>query len=112
MKNPFSNIFNFDTLRKVLNGELLTKNVLRNNYKLLLLIFILTMVYINNRYLYETQLKRLDSCKKELNEVRLKSLDVKKAINEKSLRSSVKKRLNELNSTIEESYVPPIIIED
>jgi len=97
-------------IRDLLSGEFVFNVFFRKNWPYLLLLFVIMLMYINNRYVYEADVRLLNTKQKELVETRLKSLEIKKLINNRSLRSNVRDSLAAMGSPIDEPFSPPIVV--
>ena len=100
------------TIRDILNGEILSKNFLRKQYLLIIMIAILAFWYVDNRYTCETQLAKEIELKKEIQDLKYESLTISAELMEISRQSNVLKMVNENGLNLIQSTTPPIVIED
>lgn len=108
-ERPHSSNF---TLRKVLGGDILTAQMLRNNIWLIVLIVGFVVIYITNRYQVQKDLIELDKLKTELDDAKYRALSSSSNLTEKSRESHVLESLSQgPDSTLKMSDRPPYIIE-
>ncbi|MFV0470970.1 MAG: FtsL-like putative cell division protein [Paludibacteraceae bacterium] len=98
------------SLRDILNGNILKKRFLQKQYGLFILIAILTVIYVDNRYSCETQIAREVKLKKELQDVKFESLTISAELTTLSRRSYVLNYIRENGLLLKESPVAPIVI--
>ena len=100
------------TLAKILGGDILTAQTLRNNIGLMLLIVGFIVVYITNRYKVQKDLLEIDKLNTELEDAKYKALSISSTLTEKSRESHVLESLkNGPDSALKQSDRPPYIIE-
>ncbi len=99
------------TLRDIINGNILTKNFLKKQYPLLILIAMLAFLYVDNRYYCETQLSKVIKLKREIQDIKYESLTISAELMEISRQSNVRKMIKERGLTLSESNTPPVVIE-
>ena len=75
------------SLRSILGGEILVHSFLRRQVYLLILIVILTILYIDNRYSSQQELIEIDRLKKELTDIKYDALTISSELTEKSRQS-------------------------
>lgn len=108
-ERPHSSNF---TLAKILGGDILTAQTLRNNIGLMLLIVGFIVVYITNRYKVQKDLLEIDKLNTELEDAKYKALSISSTLTEKSRESHVLESLkNGPDSALKQSDRPPYIIE-
>ena len=100
------------TIREILNGEILSKNFLRKQYGLLIMIAVLAFWYVDNRYTCETQLAKEIELKKEIQDLKYESLTISAELMEISRESNVLRMVNTNGLDLIQSNTPPIVIED
>ena len=93
------------------NDAFLRENIQRQ-YLFILLLFVLSMVYINNRFIYEKELRQLEVSKNELADLKYRSLTLTKDLKVTGRRTSISAELKRHNSDIKESTSPIIIIKE
>ena len=99
-------------VRDVLTGNILTKNFIRKQYGLIIMIAVLAFLYIDNRYYCETQLAKEIELKKQIQDAKYESLTISAELMEISRQSNVMKAVNENGLSLIENTTPPIVIED
>jgi len=99
------------TLRDIINGNILTKNFLKKQYPLMILIAFLAFLYVDNRYYSETQLSKVLKLKREIQDIKYESLTISAELMEISRQSNVRKMIKERGLTLSESNTPPVVLE-
>jgi len=99
-------------VRDVLTGNILTKNFIRKQYGLIIMIAVLAFLYIDNRYYCETQLAKEIELKKQIQDAKYESLTISAELMEISRQSNVMKAVNDNGLNLIENTTPPIVIED
>ncbi len=99
------------TLRDIINGNILTKNFLKKQYPLLILIAFLAFLYVDNRYYSETQLSKVLKLKREIQDIKYESLTISAELMEISRQSNVRKMIQERGLSLSDSNTPPVMIE-
>jgi hypothetical protein len=100
------------TFRDILNGNILTKNFLRKQYLLLLMIAGLTFLYVDNRFYCETQLAKEIELKKKIQDVKYESLTISAELMQLSRESNVLSLVNASGMNLQQTITPPIVITD
>lgn len=100
------------TLRDVLNGEILSKNFLKKQYGLIIMISLLAFLYVDNRYSCETQLAKSIELKKQIMDAKYESLTISAQLMELSRQSNVLKAVKDRGLGLVQTATPPIVIED
>lgn len=77
------------SLRSILGGEILVHSFLRRQVYLLILIVILTILYIDNRYSSQQELIEIDRLKKELTDIKYDALTISSELTERSRQSHI-----------------------
>ena len=88
------------SIRSILGGDILANDFFKRQTSLLILIMILTILYIDNRYTSQQELIEIDRLKKELTDIKYDALTRSSELMEKSRQS----RIEEYIST-EESHL-------
>lgn len=99
------------SLKDLLNGSIFTKDFMRKQYPLLLMVAVLLFFYIGNRYYCEIQMKEEIRLRRELKEVKYEYLGISAELMQVSRRSSVLRLVNERGLDLEESADRPVRIE-
>jgi len=100
------------SFRDVLNGNILTKNFLRKQYGLIIMISVLTFLYVDNRYNCEMQLAKEIELKKEILDAKYEFLTISAELMQISRQSNVLKMVKTNGLDLIETQSPPIVIED
>lgn len=107
-ERPHSSNF---TLGKILGGDILTAEMLRNNIWLMILVVAFIVVYITNRYKVQKDLLEIDKLNTELEDAKYRALSSSSDLTEKSRESHVMDVLkNGADSSLKHSDRPPYII--
>jgi hypothetical protein len=97
-------------LNDMLDGSFLTKDVMRRNAGLMLLMVGLIIVYISNHYAVIMRLSEIDSLQKELTEAKYEALTRTSDLMRESRQSFVVDLMTQKGMTLEVSKVPPYTI--
>lgn len=100
------------TAQEVLNGNFLTRDFFKSQYKLLLLIAGLIFLYVWAGFAAQKQHHKLTTLKKELEDARFTQLTIRTELLNQTRQSEVSKTLKERGSEVKESNVPVIYIEN
>ena len=100
------------TFRDILNGNILTKNFLRKQYGLLIMIAALTFLYVDNRFYCETQLAKEIELKKKIQDVKYESMTISAELMQLSRESNVLNLVNASGLNLQQTVTPPIVITD
>ena len=99
------------TLRKILGGDILSAQILRNNIWLIIVIVGFIIVYISNRYSVQKYLLEIDKLNTELEDAKYRALSSSSQLTEKSRESHILELLkNRKDSVLKMSDRPPYII--
>ena len=75
------------SLKSILGGDILANDFLKRQTKLLILIMILTIFYISNRYSCQQEMIEIDKLKKDLTDIKYDALTRSSELMEKSRQS-------------------------
>lgn len=89
----------------------LRENIQRQ-YLFILLLFVLAMMYINNRFLHERELRDLNKSKAELVDLKYRSLTLTRDLKIAGRRTEVSRELKNQGSDVEESSSPVVVIRE
>ena len=99
------------SLRTILGGDILNTQAIRRQVWLFLLITVIAIFYISNRYSCQKQLIEIDRLNKELKTSKYKTLSLSSILTERCRESHVVEMLRANNdSTIHPADQPPYII--
>jgi cell division protein FtsL len=99
------------TWKQIVNGEILTKKFIRRQYLLILLLVVLSIWYIDNRYSSEKQIARVTELRKKIQDAKYESLTVSAELVEISKRSSIILLMQSKGMELRGGNTPPISIE-
>lgn len=94
--------------RDVMGGKYLTGNAMRRNIKYLLLIIVLAIIYVSNRYKCQQAMLEGKQLTDTLMDRRYKALTAQSQLKKATLRSRVEKNLSD--STIKTPNEPMIVV--
>lgn len=99
------------TLGKILGGEMLNTQFLRQQIWVIVLITLFIIVYISNRYKCQQNLIKIDNLQSELEEAKYRALSSSSDLTQQTRESKVLERLhNDKDSTLHIPTQPPYII--
>ncbi len=96
------------SLRTILGGDLITGSWFRRQFWFILLLALMAIVYISNRYAYQFELIERKELTDTLHDRRYKALTRSSQLLEKTLRSNVEEDL--VDSTLQTSFTPSYVI--
>lgn len=99
------------TLGKILGGEMLNTQFLRQQIWVIVLITLFIIVYISNRYKCQQNLIKIDNLQSELEDAKYRALSSSSDLTQQTRGSKVLERLhNDKDSTLHIPTQPPYII--
>ena len=99
------------TLGKILGGEMLNTQFLRQQIWVIVLITLFIIVYISNRYKCQQNLIKIDNLQSELEDAKYRALSSSSNLTQQTRESKVLERLhNDKDSTLHIPTQPPYII--
>lgn len=99
------------TLGKILGGEMLNTQFLRQQIWVIVLITLFIIVYISNRYKCQQDLIKIDNLQSELEDAKYRALSSSSDLTQQTRESKVLERLhNDKDSTLHIPTQPPYII--
>ena len=96
--------------KNIIGGDILATDFFRRQTKLLVLIMVLIIFYIHNRYACQQQLLELDALKKELTDIKYDALTRNSELMEKSRQSRIEDYVTAKESDLQTSTEPPYLI--
>lgn len=99
------------SLKSILDGRILVHKGFRRLLPMIVVLFAISLVYINNRFAYEALVMRNNELKEEKTDLQTTGLVKIRQYKEVSTRSAVIKKLAEMGSSITEPQTPPIVID-
>ena len=99
-------------IKEIIAGDVFLRETVRKQFLYILLLFVLSLFYINNRFLYEKELREVNRLRSELVDYRYRSLTISKELKLAGRRTMILEALRERGSNLREATEPVIIIED
>ena len=97
-------------LKAWLDGDMLLSPFLQRNTGMILLVFVLSIAYVSNRYGFQREQVEIKKLRDQLEDVRYKSLARTSELMEKSRESNIQKFIVEQGSELKVSTLPPVVI--
>lgn len=98
------------SLKNIIGGDILATDFFRRQTKLMVLIMVLILFYIHNRYACQQQLIELDKLKKELTDIKYDALTRSSELMERSRQSRIEEYIATKESDLQTSTNPPYLI--
>ena len=98
--------------KNIIGGDVLATDFFRRQTKLLVLIMVLIIFYIHNRYACQQQLIEIDRLKKELTDIKYDALTRSSELMERSRQSKIEDYVKAKESDLQTSTQPPYLIKD
>ena len=98
------------SIRSSLGGDILANDFFKRQTSLLILIMILTILYIDNRYTSQQELIEIDRLKKELTDIKYDALTRSSELMEKSRQSRIEEYISTEESHLETATNRPYLI--
>ena len=92
-------------IKEIIAGDVFLRETVQKQFLYVLLLFVLSLFYVNNRFLYEKELR-------EVNRMRNELVTISKELKLAGRRTMILDALNECGSNLKEATEPVIIIED
>ena len=99
------------SIRSILGGDILANDFFKRQTSLLILIMILTILYIDNRYSSQQELIEIDHLKKELIDIKYDALTRSSELMEKSRQSRIEEYISTGESPLETATNRPYLIQ-
>lgn len=101
---------NRTSVKNILGGDILATDFFRRQMKLLVLIMVLILFYVHNRYACQQQMIEIDKLKKELIDIKYDALTRSSELMEKSRQSRIEEYIATKESDLQTSTNPPYLI--
>ena len=101
---------NHMSIKSILGGDILANDFFKRQTSLLILIMVLTILYIDNRYTSQQELIKIDQLKKELTDIKYDALTRSSELMEKSRQSRIEEYISTGESPLETSTNRPYLI--
>ena len=98
------------SIRSILGGDILANDFFKRQTRLLILIMILTVCYINNRYKSKQELIEIDKLKKDLVDIKYDALTRSSELMEKSRQSRIEEYISTEESHLQTATNRPYLI--
>ena len=98
------------SIKSILGGDILANDFFKRQTSLLILIMVLTILYIDNRYTSQQELIEIDRLKKELTDIKYDALTRSSELMEKSRQSRIEEYISTEESPLETSTNRPYLI--
>ena len=101
---------NHMSIKSILGGDILANDFFKRQTSLLILIMVLTILYIDNRYTSQQELIEIDRLKKELTDIKYDALTRSSELMEKSRQSRIEEYISTEESHLETATNRPYLI--
>lgn len=98
------------SIRSILGGDILANDFFKRQTRLLILIMVLTVLYIDNRYESQQELIEIDKLKKELVDIKYDALTRSSELMEKSRQSRIEEYISTEESRLQTATNRPYLI--
>ena len=98
------------SIRSILGGDILANDFFKRHTSILIIIMILTILYIDNRYTSQQELIEIDRLKKELTDIKYDALTRSSELMEKSRQSRIEEYISTEESHLETATNRPYLI--
>ncbi|MCD7924439.1 FtsL-like putative cell division protein [Phocaeicola sp.] len=98
------------SIRSILGGDILANDFFKRQTRLLILIMILTVLYIDNRYSSQQELIEIDKLKKDLIDIKYDALTRSSELMEKSRQSRIEEYISTEDSHLQTATNRPYLI--
>ena len=98
------------SIRSILGGDILANDFFKRQTNLLILIMVLTILYIDNRYECQQEMIEIDRLKKELIDIKYDALTRSSELMEKSSQSRIEEYISTEESHLETATNRPYLI--
>lgn len=107
MNNRLSKILSDLDLKGILQGHIISTEWMFRYWKRILVVAILLIIYISNRYTCQMKISEIGSLQRELVNIRYEALTISSELLGSSRQSQVKEMIQEKGLDLEESQQPP-----
>lgn len=98
------------SVKSILGGDILANDFFKRQTSLLILLMVLTILYIDNRYSCQQELIEIDRLRKELTDIKYDALTRSSELMEKSRQSRIEEYISAEESHLETSTNRPYLI--
>ena len=96
--------------KSIVGGDILATDFFRRQTKLLVLIMVLVIFYIHNRYSFQRQIITIEELKKELTDIKYDALTRSSELMEQSRQSRIEEYIATQESVLQTATTPPYLI--
>ena len=96
--------------RSIIGGDILAAEFFHRQAKLLVLLLVLVLFYINNRYECQQLMIRIEELKKELTDIKYDALTRSSELMEHSRQSRIEEYIATQHSDLQSATTPPYLI--
>lgn len=96
--------------KSIVGGDILATDFFRRQTKLLVLVMVLIIFYIHNRYACQQQMLEIDRLKKELTDIKYDALTRSSELMERSRQSRIEEYISTRESDLQTATTPPYLI--
>ncbi len=96
--------------KSIVGGDILATDFFRRQTKLLVLIMMLVIFYIHNRYSFQRQIITIEELKKELTDIKYDALTRSSELMEQSRQSRIEEYIATQESDLQTATTPPYLI--
>lgn len=97
------------TWRSILGGEVLV-HLMKRQSNLIILIMLLVILYVDNRYSSQQEMIEIDRLKKELIDTKYDALTISSELTEKSRQSRIEEYISAEGTPLKTAATPPYLI--
>lgn len=98
--------------KSIIGGDILATEFFRRQTKLVVLIMLLILFYIHNRYVCQQQMIEIDKLKKELIDIKYEALTRSSELMELSRQSRIEEYIKTRDSQLQTATNPPYLIKN
>ena len=107
MNSRLSKILSDLDLKGILQGRVISTEWIFKRWKRILIVAILIIIYISNRYTCQMKISEIGSLQRELVNIRYEALTISSELMGSSRQSQIKEMIKEKGLDMEESKQPP-----
>lgn len=98
--------------KNIIGGDILATDFFRRQTKMIVLVMVLILFYIHNRYACQQQMIEIDKLKKELIDIKYDALTRSSELMEQSRQSRIEEYIATKKSDLQTSTNPPYLIKN
>ena len=99
-------------IKDIIAGDVFLKEAVQKQFLFVGLLFLLSLIYVNNRFLYEKELREVERLRNEVVDLRYRSLTLSKDMKLAGRRTMIIEALDVMGVDLEESAKPIVVIEE